>query len=158
MLPTWVPSILQRVPGAQNRYRVLLYATRKTVKNHMVLFPFLWNLVGTWQKKEGNITGKIWHYHNSIPPLSSSQFPSLPHLQLDLETTNWLKGSLSYSPSFQFGILAVASLTILTNVTTVSGTPGGGMGKFLGGAPVVKERLSKRHSPIVPYVNLPCML
>lgn len=117
MLPTWVPSILQRVPGAQNWYRALLYATRKTVKDHMALFPFLWNLVGTWQKKKGNITGKIWHDHNSIPPLSSSQFPSLPHLQLDLETTNWLKGSLSYSPSFQFGILAVASLTILTNVT-----------------------------------------
>lgn len=117
MLPTWVPSILQRVPGAQNRYRALLYATRKTAKNRMALFPFLWNLVGTWQKKEGNITGKIWHYHNSIPPLFSSQFPSLPHLQLDLETTHWLKGSLSYSPSFQFGILAVASLTILTNVT-----------------------------------------
>jgi hypothetical protein len=37
--------------------------------------------------------------------------------QTYLETTNWLKGSLSYSPSFQFGILAVASLTILTNVT-----------------------------------------
>jgi hypothetical protein len=43
----------------------------------------------------------------------------------------------------------------VTKHTTVSGTPGGGMGKFLGGAPVVKERLSKRHSPIVPYVNLP---
>lgn len=34
----------------------------------------------------------------------------------------------------QFGIFAVASFTIFTRVTTLSGTPGGGNVRFFGGA------------------------
>lgn len=58
--------------------------------------------------------------------------------------------ALHYNPAVQPGMLAVASLTILTRVTTVSGTPGGGMVKFLGGAPNENSRLSNRHSPFFP--------
>lgn len=66
--------------------------------------------------------------------------------------------SYSYSPFFQVEIFAVASFTIFTNVTTLSGTPGGGNGRFLGGAPSRNDLLSKRHSPIFPYVKTPFMV
>jgi hypothetical protein len=40
-------------------------------------------------------------------------------------------------------------------LTTVSGTPFGGMGIFRGIAPPEYDRLSNRHSPILPYVSSP---
>lgn len=39
--------------------------------------------------------------------------------------------------------------------TTLSGTPGGGKERFLGGGPRRYDLLSKRHSPIFPYVRSP---
>lgn len=39
--------------------------------------------------------------------------------------------------------------------TTLSGTPGGGKGKFLGGGLSRCDLLSNLHSPILPYVNSP---
>lgn len=44
----------------------------------------------------------------------------------------------------------------MDELTTLSGTPGGGRERFLGGGPLRYDLLSKRHSPIVPYVNSPC--
>lgn len=35
-------------------------------------------------------------------------------------------------------------------LTTLSGTPGGGKERFLGGGPLRYDLLSKRHSPIFP--------
>lgn len=40
-------------------------------------------------------------------------------------------------------------------LTTLSGTPGGGKGRFLGGGPWRYDLLSNRHSPIFPYVSSP---
>lgn len=42
--------------------------------------------------------------------------------------------------------------------TTLSGTPGGGNGRFLGGGPRRCDLLSNRHSPIFPYVSSPWSL
>lgn len=39
--------------------------------------------------------------------------------------------------------------------TTLSGTPGGGNVRFFGGGPLKYDLLSKRHSPILPYVSSP---
>lgn len=54
-----------------------------------------------------------------------------------------------YSSS-QPGMFAVASFTIFTRVTTLSGTPRGGKERFLGGGPRRYVLLSNLHSPIFP--------
>jgi hypothetical protein len=43
----------------------------------------------------------------------------------------------------------------MNRLTTLSGTPGGGKEMFLGGGPIRYDLLSKRHSPIFPYVSCP---
>ena len=56
----------------------------------------------------------------------------------------------------QLGKFADASLTISTNRFTNSlSQPAGGSGKFFGGIELIQVRLSKRHCPIFPGVNLP---
>ena len=55
------------------------------------------------------------------------------------------------------GSAALASLTISTSRLTSSlSHPLGGIGRFLGGIPLIHVRLSKRHAPIFPGVNVPC--
>lgn len=83
-----------------------------------LLLPFGWPL-----SKSKNIYLRIVYVNTIVAPKEY-----LP-VQLRLRFHQY-----AYSLS-QFGMLAVASFTILTRVTTLSGTPGGGNERFLGGGP-----------------------
>lgn len=54
--------------------------------------------------------------------------------------------------------LTSKGMKIMKSFTTLSGTPGGGSERFLGGGPLRYDLLSKRHSPIFPYVSSPQMM
>lgn len=52
-----------------------------------------------------------------------------------IQSNEQIKSQPEFTSVSQLGMFAVASFTALTSLTTLSGTPGGGNGRFLGGGP-----------------------
>jgi len=102
------------VPEFYTEYQAYIYEAELRV-THGSVQP---NLIGRHETRKS--------FHTWILHQNAAQLVSTGSVSTSAQT-----GSFSYDP--QFGMFAVASFTILTRVTTLSGTPGGGKGRFLGG-------------------------